>query len=310
LITSVLQGFNVCIFAYGQTGAGKTFTMEGTSSNPGVNTRTLAELFRVADERKAEFSTEISVSILEIYNEHIRDLLISGQTKSTTEQKYEVKQGADGMYVPNLTSLTVKTLEDVQRIITLGSKNRAVGTTNMNEYSSRSHSLLVVKVACVNLLTEERIFGKLTLVDLAGSERVDKSGVTEDRLKEAQAINKSLSALGNVIAALQLKEKHIPYRNSKLTYLLQDSLGGNSKTLMFVQVSPSSNNTMETINSLVFASRVRSVELGQAKRNISSPVGDKEKEKDPFKPTIKQLEAEQEAKKYLKPITRMRKNSS
>jgi len=172
------------------------------------------------------------------------------------------------MYVPNITSISVNSLEDVQKILGLGNKNRATGTTNMNEHSSRSHALLMVKAACVNLLTEERTFGKLTLVDLAGSERVDKSGVTEDRLKEAQAINKSLSALGNVIAALQMKEKHIPYRNSKLTYLLQDSLGGNSKTLMFVQVSPASGNTMETINSLVFASRVRSVELGEAKKNV------------------------------------------
>jgi len=237
-----------------------------------VNTRALRELFRVADERKSDFTTELSVSVLEIYNETIGDLLFSA-TPAKTEQKYEVKQGADGMYVPNITSISVNSLEDVQRILTLGNKNRSTGKTNMNEHSSRSHLLLVVKASSSNLLTGERTFGKLTLVDLAGSERVDKSGVTEDRLKEAQAINKSLATLGNVIAALQTKQKHIPFRDSKLTYLLQDSLGGNSKTLMFVQVSPASSNTMETINSLTFASRVRSIELGEAKKHIEAPKG-------------------------------------
>lgn len=129
------------------------------------------------------------------------------------------------MYVPDLTNVAVQTVEDVLKVISLGGKNRATSSTNMNEHSSRSHSLLIISVIAKNLITGERNIGKLTLVDLAGSEKVDKSGVTEDRLKEAQAINKSLSSLGNVIAALHKKEKHVPYRDSKLTYLLQDSLG-------------------------------------------------------------------------------------
>jgi kinesin family protein C2/C3 len=144
--------------------------------------------------------------------------------------------------------------------------------------------MLIVNVQSKNATTGEKTVGKLTLVDLAGSERVDKSGVTEERLKEAQAINKSLSALGNVIAALQNKEKHIPYRDSKLTYLLQDSIGGNSKTLMFVQVSPSVNNANESAYSLLFASRVNNVELGPAKKHSES------KEIAQYKNLVKRLE--------------------
>ncbi len=174
------------------------------------------------------------------------------------------------MYVPDLTNVTVQSVEDVFKVIALGAKNRATSATNMNEHSSRSHALLIVTVNSTNSYSEEHCVGKLTLVDLAGSERVDRSGATEDRLKEAQAINKSLAALGNVVAALQNKEKHIPYRDCKLTYLLQDSLGGDSKTLMFVQVSPSTNNASESIYSLMFASRVNNVEIGPAKKHSES----------------------------------------
>ncbi|KAK3251889.1 kinesin-like protein [Cymbomonas tetramitiformis] len=141
---------------------------------------------------------------------------------------------------------------------------RATFATNMNEHSSRSHYLLSVNVQTINNLTGAVYLGKLHLVDLAGSERISKTGAEGSRLKEAQAINKSLSALGDVISSLASKDKHIPYRNSKLTYLLQDSLGGNSKCLMFCQVSPSEEQMEETQCSLEFASRVRSVELGQA----------------------------------------------
>ncbi|PRP79637.1 non-claret disjunctional-like [Planoprotostelium fungivorum] len=261
LVTSVLDGFNVCIFAYGQTGSGKTFTMEGPRDNPGVNSRALSELFKIVEERGEDYRIDATVSILEIYNEAIHDLLIPAA--KARSKKLDIKQGPEGMHVPELTSVTVRNAEEV---VTLGGKNRATSSTNMNEHSSRSHLVLMISVRCQNLLTGEKAFGKLTLVDLAGSERLDKSGAaaTEERLKEAQAINKSLSALGNVIAALQNKEKHIPYRDCKLTYLLQDSLGGNSKTLMFVNVGPASSNTGETTCSLNFAQRVRNVELGKA----------------------------------------------
>jgi len=203
---------------------------------------------------------------LEIYNEAVRDLLVP----AAKQKKYEIKQGPDGMYVPDLVTMDVDNPEDLSKLIDLSGKNRATATTNMNDYSSRSHAILMVSVTSKNLMTSQRTFGKLTLVDLAGSERVDKTGATQERLKEAQSINKSLAALGNVMAALQSKEKHIPYRDSKLTYLLQDSLGGSSKTLMIVQVSPSMGNVFESMFSLLFASRVRNVELGPAKKNQES----------------------------------------
>jgi kinesin family protein C2/C3 len=154
-----------------------------------------------------------------------------------------------------------------------GQANRAVGSHDMNEHSSRSHSLLTLSVSGKNELSGSSTAGKLHLIDLAGSERVSKTDATGDRLKEAQNINRSLSALGDVIAALGTKSKgasgkgHVPYRNSKLTYLLQDSLGGNSKVCMIVNVSPVSRNVGETVCSLTFASRCRNVELGAAKRN-------------------------------------------
>eukprot|EP00026_Physarum_polycephalum_P003420 Phypoly_transcript_03431.p1 GENE.Phypoly_transcript_03431~~Phypoly_transcript_03431.p1 ORF type:complete len:769 (+),score=259.97 Phypoly_transcript_03431:195-2309(+) len=268
LITSVCDGYNVCIFAYGQTGSGKTYTMEGTKENPGVNLRALNELFRVAQERAADYKFEISVSVLEIYNETIHDLLVKPAKGNVTPTKYEIKQGPNGMYVPDLTSVQVHSAADVLRVMALGAQHRATSSTNMNEHSSRSHALLSVVVTTQNLITGSISVGKLTLVDLAGSERVSKSGVTKERMTEAQNINKSLSALGDVIASLAQKNAHIPYRNSKLTYLLQDSLGGDSKTLMFVQISPSSDNVGESLCSLNFAARVRSVELGQAKKHV------------------------------------------
>jgi len=156
-------------------------------------------------------------------------------------------------------------------VFTMGKTNRATAITDMNEHSSRSHALLCVTVNGQNKTTGHRSIGKLNLVDLAGSERVSKSGSEGARMKEAQNINKSLSSLGDVIHSLKNKTSHVPYRNSKLTYLLQESLGGDSKTLMVVQVAPVEKNVAETVCSLNFAQRVRTVELGQAtKRTIKS----------------------------------------
>ncbi|GBG82336.1 hypothetical protein CBR_g34620 [Chara braunii] len=269
VVTSVLDGYNVCIFAYGQTGTGKTFTMEGTEDNRGVNYRTLEELFRIAGEREGKATYEIKVSVLEIYNEHIRDLLAPPPQFPAPPKKLEVKQGPDGgHWVPGLVETEVTKLDEVWGVLQSGSKNRAVGATNSNEHSSRSHCMLCVLVRGENHITGETTKSKLWLVDLAGSERVGKSEAQGDRLKEAQAINKSLSALGDVISALTTKTPHVPYRNSKLTHLLQDSLGGDSKTMMFVQISPNDYDVGESICSLNFASRVRGIELGPAKRQI------------------------------------------
>ncbi|XP_022342625.2 uncharacterized protein LOC111136219 isoform X1 [Crassostrea virginica] len=264
LVTSCVDGFNVCIFAYGQTGSGKTYTMEGNKENPGINQRALAMLFKETEDRGQDWTYTITVSVMEIYNEMIRDLL-SGDPS----YKMEVKMKSEGgLHVPGLCSEEVKSVDDVNQVFALGQKNRATATTNMNEHSSRSHALLTVQVHGVNKTTNVKTLGKLNLVDLAGSERVSKSGADGTRLKEAQNINKSLSCLGDVIHALRSKQNHVPYRNSKLTYLLQDSLGGDSKTLMIVQIAPVEKNLGESVCSLNFAQRVRTVELGQASRQV------------------------------------------
>nr|CAB3502251.1 unnamed protein product [Digitaria exilis] len=266
LVTSVLDGYNVCIFAYGQTGTGKTFTMEGTERNRGVNYRTLEELFKIAEERKESVAYDLSVSVLEVYNEQIRDLLATSQSK-----KLDIKQNIEGYHhVPGLVEAKVENIKEVWKVLQAGSNARAVSSNNVNEHSSRSHCMLCILVRAKNLLNGECTSSKLWLVDLAGSERLAKTDVQGERLKEAQNINRSLSALGDVISALATKSSHIPYRNSKLTHLLQDSLGGDSKALMFVQISPSDNDVSETLSSLNFASRVRRIELGPAKKQVDT----------------------------------------
>ncbi|KAL6653723.1 hypothetical protein ACP70R_008647 [Stipagrostis hirtigluma subsp. patula] len=250
LIRSVLDGFNVCIFAYGQTGSGKTFTMSGpkvlTEEGLGVNYRALNDLFSIQQQRKDTFCYEISVQMIEIYNEQVRDLLHN---------------------VPDANIVTVSSTSDVIEVMNLGQKNRAVCSTSMNDRSSRSHSCVTVHVQGRDLTSGNVLRGCMHLVDLAGSERVDKSEVVGDRLKEAAHINKSLAALGDVIASLAQKNAHVPYRNSKLTQFLQDSLGGQAKTLMFVHIAPEPDAISESVSTLKFAERVATVELGAAKSN-------------------------------------------
>ncbi|KAI6702110.1 hypothetical protein NL676_011246 [Syzygium grande] len=250
LIRSVLDGFNVCIFAYGQTGSGKTYTMSGPSASSredwGVNYRALNDLFQIAQSRTTTVIYEVAVQMVEIYNEQVRDLLST---------------------VPDASMHPVKSTSDVLELMSIGLTNRAVGATALNERSSRSHSVLTVHVRGTDLENDAVLRGSLHLVDLAGSERVDRSEATGDRLKEAQHINKSLSALGDVIFALAQKSPHVPYRNSKLTQVLQSSLGGQAKTLMFVQLNPDVDSYSETVSTLKFAERVSGVELGAAKSN-------------------------------------------
>ncbi|CAN0914117.1 Kinesin-like protein KIN-14G [Linum grandiflorum] len=271
LIRSVLDGYNVCIFAYGQTGSGKTFTMTGpkelTEESLGVNFRALSDLFLLSAQRKEVISYEISCQMLEIYNEQVRDLL----TSDGLNKRLEIRNSSNnGINVPDAFLIPVSSPSDVINLMNTGHKNRAVSATAMNDRSSRSHSCLTVHVQGKDLTSGNVIRGSMHLVDLAGSERVDKSEVTGDRLKEAQHINKSLSALGDVIASLAVKSTHVPYRNSKLTQLLQDSLGGQAKTLMFVHISPEAEAVGETLSTLKFAERVATVELGAAKVNKDS----------------------------------------
>ncbi|KAM6942763.1 kinesin-like protein KIFC3 [Xenentodon cancila] len=272
LVTSCIDGFNVCIFAYGQTGSGKTYTMEGVAKDPGINQRALRLLFSEVTEKAPDWDYKITVSMVEIYNETLRDLLRENPT-----DKLDIKMNPDGsgqLYVPGLTENFVQSPEDINRVFELGHVNRATACTNLNEHSSRSHALLIITVSGYNNSTGTRTQGRLNLVDLAGSERIGKSGAEGSRLREAQCINKSLSALGDVISALRGKHAHVPFRNSRLTYLLQDSLSGDSKTLMMVQVSPLPGNMSESVCSLKFAQRVRSVELSSssssAKRHENS----------------------------------------
>ncbi|XP_008454633.2 kinesin-like protein KIN-14S [Cucumis melo] len=265
VVASVMDGYNVCIFAYGQTGTGKTFTMEGTPENRGVNYRTLKELFKISEDRDGVVKYDLYVSMLEVYNEKIRDLLADNSNPNL--KKLEIKQAAEGTQeVPGLFEAQVYGTEEVWELLKSGSRARSVGSTSANEQSSRSHCLLRVTVKGENLINGQRTKSHLWLVDLAGSERVGRIDVDGERLKESQFINKSLSALGDVISALASKTAHIPYRNSKLTHLLQSSLGGDCKTLMFVQISPSAADVGETLCSLNFASRVRGIENAPARK--------------------------------------------
>jgi len=266
LVVSALDGYNVCIFAYGQTGSGKTFTMEGSRDNMGVNFRAISDLFANIEQRKAQnIDYTLTASILEIYNDEVHDLL----DPATEQKKMDVRQGPDGVFVPDLTWKTVEKGDDIIDLTESAKKNRTVCATKMNQESSRSHSILTVKLTGHNKTTNENIKATLNLIDLAGSERVSKSEVSGQQLKEAQNINKSLSYLGDVIAARASKAGHVPYRNCKLTYLLQDALSGDSKCLMFVCANPCADNAGESLCSLNFASRVRSVEMGKAKKNVS-----------------------------------------
>ncbi|KFV76374.1 Kinesin-like KIFC3, partial [Struthio camelus australis] len=263
LVTSCIDGYNVCIFAYGQTGAGKTYTMEGTRANPGINQRALQLLFAEVRSKAADWDYAITVSVAEIYNEALRDLL-----GKAPQEKLEIKLCPDGsgqLYVPGLTEFRVQSVEDINKVRPASGSCWQAG---------RQGKAALKLVGCGpdaypgggGFFFGSLPPGKLNLVDLAGSERVGRSGAEGGRLREAQYINKSLSALGDVIYALRSRQGHVPFRNSKLTYLLQDSLSGDSKTLMVVQVSPAEKNTSETLCSLKFAERVRSVELGPVSR--------------------------------------------
>eukprot|EP00562_Extubocellulus_spinifer_P020182 CAMPEP_0178588094 /NCGR_PEP_ID=MMETSP0697-20121206/26830_1 /TAXON_ID=265572 /ORGANISM="Extubocellulus spinifer, Strain CCMP396" /LENGTH=1481 /DNA_ID=CAMNT_0020224381 /DNA_START=164 /DNA_END=4609 /DNA_ORIENTATION=+ len=290
LALSVVDGFNATIFAYGQTSSGKSYTMEGIPdcNQHGISHRTVKKIFNLLHLRAQQasesgenrdpadgstvspFVFNIEVSMLEIYNDEVYDLLAPPVAAGGKKTHLDVRRGKDGLVeVPGLVKEGVCCLEDVVAVLSRGNENRATATTNMNEHSSRSHMILNVRVKC-GMKDQPLQTGNLYLIDLAGSERVRKSEVEGEQLKEAGHINKSLSALGNVMEALDRKAKHVPYRDSKLTYLLQDSLGGNSRTMMVVNVSPTNDSYDETACSLQFATRVRRINIGTAKKNVTS----------------------------------------
>ncbi|GAB6022878.1 Kinesin-like protein kifc1 [Chamberlinius hualienensis] len=271
LVQSSLDGYNVCIFAYGQTGSGKTYTMEGPPSykpnETGVIGRAVCQIFKSIYYLESKgWHYDMKATFLEVYNEVIRDLLANG--KNNLSHEIRMTDTKSEVYVTNLNVVDIKCEDQIEQLLKTAHKNRAVAATQCNDHSSRSHSVFQLQITGNNTLTGESLIGTLNLVDLAGSERLKESGSEGDRLKETKNINKSLSNLGNVIMSLAQKAEHIPYRNSKLTHLLMNCLGGNSKTLMFVNVSPEEEAVTETLSSLRFATKVNNCQIGTASKKV------------------------------------------
>ncbi|XP_049514368.1 kinesin-like protein KIF17 [Dermacentor silvarum] len=260
IVESVSEGYNGTVFAYGQTGCGKSFSMQGTPRVPqqkGIIPRSFEHVFEaIAAADSSKYL--VHASYLEIYNEDVRDLLAED-----TRKRLDLKEHPDkGVYVPGLSLVPVHDVASCESVMERGWGNRSVGATLMNADSSRSHSIFTIHLEQMELNARNNIrTGKLNLVDLAGSERQTKTGASGERLREATKINLSLSALGNVISALvDGRSKHIPYRDSKLTRLLQDSLGGNTRTLMLACISPADVNYDETLSTLRYASRAKNIQ--------------------------------------------------
>nr|XP_032815549.1 kinesin-like protein KIF13A isoform X2 [Petromyzon marinus] len=267
LLDNAFDGYNACIFAYGQTGSGKSYTMMGTAEQPGLIPRLCCELFQRRERlQSADLSCKLEVSYLEIYNERVRDLLDpKGSQTALKVREHQIF----GPYVDGLSQLAVTSYQDIDSLMSEGNKSRTVAATNMNEESSRSHAVFTITLT--QTLTDlasgtsgEKV-SKISLVDLAGSERASKTGAAGDRLIEGSNINKSLSTLGLVISSLadqaagKNKNKFVPYRDSVLTWLLKDNLGGNSRTAMVATVSPSADNYEETLSTLRYADRAKRI---------------------------------------------------
>ena len=257
IVESIFQGYNGTVFAYGQTGCGKTFTMMGVVTDPnlkGIIPNAFSHIFGFIKSEGESKKFLVRCSFVEIYNEEVRDLL------GNKNQKLDIREDPKkGTFVKDLTYVTLKDTNDIEKCLEKGNKNRHVGATSMNDQSSRSHSLFTVYVEIEETTNGNSKIrsGKLNLVDLAGSERVGKTNATGQTFDEGKKINLSLTALGSVIDALSSNRKHIPYKDSKLTRLLADSLGGNTKTVMFANISPASYNYEETVGTLRYASRAK-----------------------------------------------------
>jgi kinesin family protein 5 len=259
-VDDILNGYNGTVFAYGQTGAGKSFTMMGAGDieneeTRGIIPRIVAQIFESILQSPSNIEYTVRVSYMEIYMERIRDLLNPANDNLPIHEEKN-----RGVYVKGLLEIYVSSVEEVYEVMRRGGSARAVSATNMNQESSRSHSIFVVTINQKNVETGSLKTGSLYLVDLAGSEKVGKTGATGQTLEEAKKINKSLSALGMVINSLtDGKSSYVPYRDSKLTRILQESLGGNSRTTLIINCSPSSYNDDETLGTLRFGMRAKSI---------------------------------------------------
>ena len=258
IIDSVLNGYNGTVLAYGQTGSGKTYTMQGEISNEnnkGIIPRMIKHVFDYIHEQNSSSEFMLKVSMIEIYQEKIRDLLDISRVNLPIRQ-----DSIKGIYVDGCSERYVGCPRDVLNALELGANNRVQAATNMNEHSSRSHSIFILTINQTNKKEGFSKIGKLYLVDLAGSEKISKSGVTGFNIIEAEKINLSLTTLGRVIYNLtDGKSQHVPYRESKLTRVLQESLGGNSKTCLIITCSPSIYNESETLSTLRFGERAKKI---------------------------------------------------
>ncbi|XP_037034787.1 kinesin-like protein KIF13B isoform X4 [Bradysia coprophila] len=268
ILQNAFQGYNACIFAYGQTGSGKSYTMMGTQDNKGIIPRLCDLLFySIAQKQTPDLSYKVEVSYMEIYNEKVHDLLDPKPNKQSLKVR---EHNVLGPYVDGLSQLAVSSFQDIDNLMTEGNKSRTVAATNMNAESSRSHA--VFSVVLTQTITDQlsgvtgEKASRMSLVDLAGSERAVKTGAVGDRLKEGSNINKSLTTLGLVISKLadqssgkNRNDKFVPYRDSVLTWLLKDNLGGNSKTVMVATISPAEDNFEETLSTLRYADRAKRI---------------------------------------------------
>ncbi|XP_076246434.1 kinesin-like protein KIF13A isoform X5 [Calliopsis andreniformis] len=269
ILDNAFQGYNACIFAYGQTGSGKSYTMMGSGENKGIIPRLCDNLFdMIAKRQSSELTYKVEVSYMEIYNEKVHDLLDPKPNKQSLKVR---EHNVLGPYVDGLSQLAVTSFQDIDNLMAEGNKSRTVAATNMNSESSRSHAVFSVILTQTLTDTKSGVSGekvsRMSLVDLAGSERAVKTGAVGDRLKEGSNINKSLTTLGLVISKLadqnsgsnKNRDKFVPYRDSVLTWLLKDNLGGNSKTVMVATISPAADNYEETLSTLRYADRAKRI---------------------------------------------------
>lgn len=252
LVRSVMDGFNCSAFVYGATGAGKTHTMLGSEAQPGITYLTMAYLFECMDELSTDRKFDIGITYLEVYNEQVMNLLSKGGP-------LKLREDAGGVVVGGLRMLFIQSAEELLNLLALGNKNRTQHPTDANAESSRSHAVFQVHIRMVSKTSGAKNTVKLSMIDLAGSERAASTKGIGIRFKEGASINKSLLALGNCINKLADGSKHIPYRDSNLTRIIKDSLGGNCQTVMIANVSPSSLTYEDTYNTLKYASRAKKI---------------------------------------------------